>query len=153
MQETKETQVRSLGERSAGGGNGNPLQYSCLKSCGQRSLAGFSPWGCKDRRSLGLSSNSKHMTLADIIPGASQPGLWPGKACPGRIWCLCAYGHSAPSSLPDCSVCSNTGCPVKKQKQRRKVWQFKYSVEKNCLFCYCRVCFLWNYFANKQGMS
>ena len=30
--------------RSPGGGNGNPLQYSCLKkSHGQRSLAGYSP--------------------------------------------------------------------------------------------------------------
>ena len=30
--------------RSPGGGNGNPLQYSCL---GQRSLAGYSPRGGK----------------------------------------------------------------------------------------------------------
>ena len=30
--------------RSLGGGNGNPLQYSCLgKSHGQRSLMGYSP--------------------------------------------------------------------------------------------------------------
>ena len=29
--------------------NGNPLQYSCLeKSHGQQSLAGHSPWGCKE---------------------------------------------------------------------------------------------------------
>ena len=39
--------------RSPGGGNGNPLQYSCLKKChGQRSLAGspdpYSPWGHKE---------------------------------------------------------------------------------------------------------
>ena len=28
-----------------GGGNGNPLQYSCLENPhGQRSLAGYSPW-------------------------------------------------------------------------------------------------------------
>ena len=32
--------------RSPGGGHGNPLQYSCLKNPrGQRSLAGYSPWG------------------------------------------------------------------------------------------------------------
>ena len=32
--------------RSPGGGNGNPLQYSWPgESCGQRSLAGYSPWG------------------------------------------------------------------------------------------------------------
>ena len=35
--------------RSPGGGNGNPLQYSCLESPhGQRSLAGYSPWGLKE---------------------------------------------------------------------------------------------------------
>ena len=32
--------------RSPGGGNGNPLQYSCMeKSHGWRSLVGCSPWG------------------------------------------------------------------------------------------------------------
>ena len=32
-------------ERSPGGGNGNPLQYSCLgESHGQRNLAGYRPW-------------------------------------------------------------------------------------------------------------
>ena len=36
------------GRRSLGGGNGNPLQDSCLKKVqGQRSLVGHSPWGCK----------------------------------------------------------------------------------------------------------
>ena len=32
--------------RSPGEGNGNPLQYICLENPhGQRSLAGYSPWG------------------------------------------------------------------------------------------------------------
>ena len=35
--------------RSAAGGHGNPLQYSFLENPhGQRSLAGHSPWGCKE---------------------------------------------------------------------------------------------------------
>ena len=36
--------------RSPEGGHGNPLQYLLLlgKSCEQRSLAGYSPWGCKE---------------------------------------------------------------------------------------------------------
>ena len=34
--------------RSSGEGNGNPLQYSCLENSGQRSLMGYSPWGCKE---------------------------------------------------------------------------------------------------------
>ena len=29
-------------------GNGNPLQYSCLENSMDRSLAGYSPWGCKE---------------------------------------------------------------------------------------------------------
>ena len=34
--------------RSPGGGHGNPLQYYCLEyPHGQRSLAGYSPWGRK----------------------------------------------------------------------------------------------------------
>ena len=35
--------------RSLEGGHGNPLQYSCLENPhGQRSLAGYSPWGHKE---------------------------------------------------------------------------------------------------------
>ena len=36
--------------RYPGGGHGNPLQYSCLESHGQRSLAGYSPWDHRDGR-------------------------------------------------------------------------------------------------------
>ena len=45
--------VRDMGSilglgRCPGTGNGNPLQYSCLENPhGQRSLAGYSLWGCK----------------------------------------------------------------------------------------------------------
>ena len=36
--------------RSPGGGSGNPLQYSCLgnPTDGLQSLAGYSPWVCKE---------------------------------------------------------------------------------------------------------
>ena len=35
--------------RYPGEGHGNPLQYSCLENpYGQRSLAGYSPWGRKE---------------------------------------------------------------------------------------------------------
>jgi len=34
---------------TSGGGNGNPLQYSCLENThGQRSVVGYSPWGHKE---------------------------------------------------------------------------------------------------------
>ena len=40
--------VSGLG-RFPGGVHGNPLQYSCLENPhGQRSLAGYSPWGHKE---------------------------------------------------------------------------------------------------------
>jgi len=42
--------VPELG-RSLGGGQSNPLQYSCLENPhGQRSLLGYSPWGHRVRR-------------------------------------------------------------------------------------------------------
>ena len=32
-----------------GEGHGNPLQYSCLENPhGQRSLVGYTPWGCEE---------------------------------------------------------------------------------------------------------
>jgi len=34
--------------RSPGEGNGSPLQYSSLENPIDRSLAGYSPWGCKE---------------------------------------------------------------------------------------------------------
>ena len=35
--------------RAAGGGHGNPPQYSCLENPhGQKSLAGYNPWGHKE---------------------------------------------------------------------------------------------------------
>ena len=34
--------------RSPGGERGNPLQYSCLGNPVDRSLAGYSPWGCRE---------------------------------------------------------------------------------------------------------
>ena len=46
--------------RSPGGGNGNPLQYSCLENHhGQRSLVGYSPWVCKVLGTTQQVNNSK----------------------------------------------------------------------------------------------
>ena len=48
MQETQETQAGSLG-RSPGGGNGNPLQYSCLENPRDRGAwRATSPCSCKE---------------------------------------------------------------------------------------------------------
>ena len=66
----QETQVRSLGwEDSSGEGNGNPLQYSLSrKSCGQRSLAGYSPRGHKRvRRDLATKQTTINYTMKWIL--------------------------------------------------------------------------------------
>jgi len=45
--------------RSPGGGQGYSLKYSCLENPhGQRSLAGYSPWGCKE------SDTTERLTLS-----------------------------------------------------------------------------------------
>ena len=67
-QEPQETQVRSLGlGRSPGGEHGNPLQYSCLVNPhGQRSLACYSPWGCKELDMTEQHSTSTKCNLTDL---------------------------------------------------------------------------------------
>ena len=54
--------------RSPGGGHGNPLQYSCLENPhGQRSLAGYSPWGHKE------PDTTKQLSTQSMWP---RQGLW-----------------------------------------------------------------------------
>ena len=50
---------------SRGGGHGNPLQYSCLENPhGQRSLAGYSPWGHKESDTTEGLSTAPHRKTA-----------------------------------------------------------------------------------------
>ena len=52
--------------RSPGGGNGNPLQYSCLKNPhGQRSQAGYGPYGPKSWTRL--KRLSTHVFLKSVL--------------------------------------------------------------------------------------
>ena len=49
-------------ESSPEGGIGFPLQYSCLENPhGQRSLAGYSPWGCKESDMAEQLSTAQHL--------------------------------------------------------------------------------------------
>ena len=61
--------ISGLG-RSPGGGHGNPLQCSGLENPhGQRSLAGYSPWGCKESD---MTEQPKHTgTHRDIMPSVT----------------------------------------------------------------------------------
>ena len=65
--------------RSPGGGHSNPLQCSCLENPhGQRSLAGYSPWGFRESdmtewlstKVIKLSSQFKNSKRRDYISGA-----------------------------------------------------------------------------------
>ena len=61
--------------RSPGGEHGNPLQYSCLENPhGQRSLVGYSPWGCKE------PYTTEQWTLIEIrCKIQTNKKLWIGK--------------------------------------------------------------------------
>ena len=54
---------------SPGGGHGNPLQYSCLENPpGQRSLAGYGPWGCKALDTTKQLSTAQHSPVISFAP-------------------------------------------------------------------------------------
>ena len=79
----RETWVQSLGwEDSPGEGHGNPLQYSCLEDPhGQRSLAGYSSWGCKDSdRTEGLST-AQHPVCSGGLFGKTKESHFPSNGC------------------------------------------------------------------------
>ena len=55
--------------RSPGGRHGNPLQYSCLDNPhGQRSLAGYSPWGHKESDRTEQLNHNKKGELIPLMP-------------------------------------------------------------------------------------
>ena len=50
--------------RSPRRGHGNPLQYSCLKNPhGQKSMAAYSPWGCKESD----MTESERLSTCDLL--------------------------------------------------------------------------------------
>ena len=60
--------------RSLGGGNGNPLQYSCLNK-EQRSLEGYSPWGHKRVRHDLTTKQQQHPWFGYISTDTVQKFL------------------------------------------------------------------------------
>ena len=61
-------EIPGLG-RSPGEGNSNPLQYSCVEFHGQRSLVGYSPWGCKE---LNLTEWLTHTGCFHVFSSVTQ---------------------------------------------------------------------------------
>ena len=55
--------------RSLGGGHGNPLLYSCLENPhAQRSLAGYSPWCCKELDTIEqLSTHNMSVVVISVL--------------------------------------------------------------------------------------
>ena len=64
-------------ERSPGVGNGNPLQYSYLENLhGQRSLAGYSPQGCKESNTIErLSMHARRPSGKSLLSLFSDPEI------------------------------------------------------------------------------
>ena len=69
--------------RSPGGGHGNPLQYSRQKNPhGQRSLVGYSPWGCKESdttEQLSTWDFPGGTVIKNLCCNARDVGLIPGQ--------------------------------------------------------------------------
>ena len=54
--------------RSPGVASGNPLQYSCLEnSHGQRSLAGYNPWGHRELDTTEQLNEHTHTYMSDTV--------------------------------------------------------------------------------------
>ena len=77
---------------SPGGGCGHPLQYSCLENPhGQRSLAGYSPWGCFGHVQL-FATPWTVACQAPLSIGFSRQGYWSG------------WPHPPPGDLPNSGI-------------------------------------------------
>ena len=115
----KETWVWSLG-----GGQGNPLQYSCLENPhGQRSLAGYSPWSRKGSHMTDqLSTRSTALfRLGSGVLGQTQLIL---TGAGWSRWLICegspllhVFSH-APTEVAQ--KWSNGGGGVNSQKNKQK---------------------------------
>ena len=61
--------------RSPGGGRGNPLQYSSLENPHrQRSLVGYSPWGCKESDTTERLSTAHIKIMETLFHGNVKSG-------------------------------------------------------------------------------
>ena len=89
--------------RSPGEGHGNPLQYSCLENPhGQRSLAGFYPWGLKDSHTIEWLSTHRHVRVQSGLYGKCVFDFLRQCCCSFTQSCLTLYDPtdcSTPASL------------------------------------------------------
>ena len=101
--------------RSPAGRKGNPLQYSYLeKSHGRRSLAGYSPWGCKNShtRLRQLSMHGEGRGRLSVPPFPRRPLFSSTRtqvAKPPQLLLVVAFGIDAGC---DCPYFQLTYCPA-----------------------------------------
>ena len=88
------------------GGHGNLLQYSCLENPhGQRSLAGYSPWGRKESNTTEqLSTAQQYMLLLLFSHPVVSDSLWPHELQHTRPPCPSPSPRVCPSSIFIASV-------------------------------------------------
>ena len=80
----QEGSIPGLG-KSPGGGHGNPLQYSCLEiHYGQRSLAGYSPWGRGESDMTERLSTAQHSTKPSVFPTSADTKTLKVKLTPNK---------------------------------------------------------------------
>ena len=95
-------EVRSIpgSGRSLGGGNGTPLQYSCLENAlGQRSLADYSPWGRKESdttEATACMNRTQNRNLQSRIASGLQEAWAAGTQRCGVGWGQPDWGEMAP---------------------------------------------------------
>ena len=72
--------------RSPGGGQDDPLQYSCLENLhGERNPAGYSPWGCKESDTTEHIYTVRH--TGRIYRGLNESGQGhPHPSCYSDSW-------------------------------------------------------------------
>ena len=78
--------------RSPRGGNGNSLQYACLRDpmdrgTGQRRLVGYSPWGCKESDTTQRLNNDTSLPstpAGEELEGGSSRCSRPCQGCERR---------------------------------------------------------------------
>ena len=108
--------------RSPGEGNDNPLQYSLAgKSHGQRSLAGYSPWGHKEldmtewlnketwKYCFSEAATQVHTLSRPLLVTSAVLGIWTPSVGLFRADFDCAW---SPSLASQSSVCSHSPHPL-----------------------------------------
>ena len=115
--------------RSPGGGQGNPLQCSCLDNPhGQKSLVGYSPWGHNDLDTIEQLSTAQHgmpyrlkALIAAIYWVSKNKDLQSKESTEGRDCALVArWKFLALSQVDILTPCSSTEL-AKEEKSRARL--------------------------------